>query len=37
VLVGRRPPPFPPPQENTGYSLEQLFVNEPGAMHPRPE
>ena len=37
VRVGRRPPPFPPPQENTGYSLEQMFVNEQGAIHPRPE
>ena len=37
VLVRHRPPPFPPPQENTAYSLEQMFVNEPGAIHPRHE
>ena len=30
VLVGRRPPPVPPPQENTGYSLERMVVRPSG-------
>ena len=37
VLGGRRPPSFPPPQENTGYSLEQMFVKPGGAIHPSTE
>ena len=37
VLMGRRPPPVLPAQENTGYPLEQMFVNGQKAMHPRHE
>src|SRR5262249_50688976 len=37
VLVGHAPTPFPPPQENTGYSLERMSVKPGGrrvpAMH----
>jgi hypothetical protein len=37
VRVGRRPPPFPPPQDNTAYSLEQMPVNGQRAIHPSTE